>query len=70
MNMSTAIGASEPLVTPLADGSVLRLGGLLPVDGRLSWAPSDSRGFQPVNCYLVIAPDRTIMIDTGVAAHE
>jgi flavorubredoxin len=55
--------------TSLCGARVYRLGGLLELDGRLSWAPPEARGWQPANCYLILGSDGAVLIDTGVRLH-
>jgi flavorubredoxin len=47
-----------------------RIGGMLPLDGRISWVPRDLGGYQPSNCYLVLDGKEATLIDTGPAALE
>jgi flavorubredoxin len=42
---------------------------LVPVDGRVSWVPPSASGLEPYNEYVVLADDRALLIDTGVALH-
>ncbi|WP_037367996.1 MBL fold metallo-hydrolase [Amycolatopsis orientalis] len=56
-------------MTALREGRVVRLGGSVPLDGRVSWAPADVRGTQPLNCYLVRSAEGAVLIDTGVRVH-
>jgi flavorubredoxin len=37
------------------------------LDGRVSWAPSNARGYMPLSGYLVIGEGQAILIDTGAA---
>jgi flavorubredoxin len=53
----------------IADDIVV-LSDLVPVDGRVSWIAPGARGFEPYNEYVVLAGDRALLIDTGVAVHE
>ena len=46
------------------------LGGPIPLDGRVTWAPAAATGFQPAQCYLALDPDGALMIDTGLKYHE
>jgi len=60
-----------PVAECLVDGSLYALGSSFPIDGRISWLPSDlERGYEPINCYLVKDPESAILIDTGVAAQR
>ncbi|MBJ7599476.1 hypothetical protein [Candidatus Nephthysia bennettiae] len=54
----------------LIPGELYRLGAMMPLDGRISWVPSDLRGYQPANCYLVLDGINATLIDTGPAAYE
>ncbi|MFE3175228.1 MBL fold metallo-hydrolase [Amycolatopsis sp. NPDC059090] len=56
-------------MTALREGRVFRLGGSVPLDGRVSWAPAGVRGTQPLNCYLIRSAAGAVLIDTGVRAH-
>jgi hypothetical protein len=62
------LGSSD--VLELVPGALYRLGGLVKLDGRISWAPREARGYQPINCYLVVEPGMATLIDTGPAFHE
>lgn len=53
----------------LADGLAV-LGGLIPLDGRVSWVPSQATGYQPSNCYLITDSDSALLVDSGLAVHE
>jgi len=67
MTSGKLLDAARPL--ELADGLV-RIGGVVEVDGRISWFPREARGFAPVNQYLVSSGDDALLVDTGVALHE
>ena len=54
----------------LVPDRLYRLGSMLDLDGRVSWVPSDLRGFQPSNCYLVIDGKNATLIDTCPALFE
>lgn len=54
----------------LLPGGLYALGGLVELDGSITWAPSDARGYQPVNGYLALEPDQATVIDTGLAMHS
>jgi len=47
-----------------------RLGGYLPLDGRISWAPKMPGRVQPLSCYIVREGGRAHLIDTGAACHR
>lgn len=55
--------------TPIADGLHV-LGGLIPLDGRVSWVPAAARGWQPSNCYLVQEGTGALLVDSGMAVDE
>jgi flavorubredoxin len=69
------------MFTKLKNDKLVVLGGLIPLDGRVSWVPAGSTGFQPSNCYLLsergaaalalgsAAGDSHLLIDSGVALH-
>lgn len=46
------------------------LGDSVELDGRVSWVPSEVRGWQPVNCYVVRQDDAVLVIDPGVYLHR
>ncbi len=58
-------GMDIEAITP----GVLVLTAIEPVDGRVSWVPEGARGFEPYNVFLLLAEDRALLIDTGVAKH-
>jgi flavorubredoxin len=45
------------------------LGGTIPLDGRVHWAPGES-GFTALNCYLLKEGDAAMVIDPGPLSHE
>lgn len=49
---------------------LFRLGGTVRLDGRLSWAPADAKGFEPINAYLLRDGPTALLIDAGVAVHR
>jgi flavorubredoxin len=55
-------------ITELAPG-LLVLTDREPVDGRVSWVPDGATGVEPYNEYLLLAEDRALLVDTGVAKH-
>jgi hypothetical protein len=67
MSSSLAPVVSSPV--ELADGLHV-LGGLIELDGQVSWAPPAVRGYQPSNCYALVEDDRVLLVDTGLAIHE
>ena len=50
--------------------TTIRLGGLVDLDGKVSWAPTVPGHVQPINCYLVNKGERAVLVDTGVASHR
>ena len=56
-------------VTSLCGERVFRMGGLLELDGRLSWVPPDVRGCQPASCYLILGGEGAVLIDSGLRLH-
>lgn len=67
MNHVQALGPDAAV--ELAPGALHAVGGVLPYDDRLSWAPAGARGLQPINAYLLTRDGEPLLIDTGVAAH-
>lgn len=62
---SELAGAAE--VIP---GTLYALGGLLPLDGRLSWVAEGVQGVAPLASYLLVEDGRAMLIDTGAPAFE
>lgn len=54
----------------VVDGRIYRLGGFVPLDGRLSWSAKRPGRIQPISGYVVQNDDRAYVLDTGVAAHR
>lgn len=54
----------------LAPGRLHALGGVVPVDGRISWFADSARGFTPLLCYLASEPDGDVMLDTSMPILE
>lgn len=54
----------------LTENRLYRLGGIARNDGRLSWATPDVAGWVPINSYLLTTSGRSMLIDTGPAAHK
>lgn len=54
---------------PVGSGRVTRLGGSIPLDGRVSWYPSGWRGFSPSNSYLLTEGDAGLLVDPGLAVN-
>lgn len=54
---------AEPVV--IVPDKLYRLGGSIPMDGRVTWAPQSATGFQPCNTYVLAGADMLI-IDPGI----
>ena len=52
----------------LAPGALHALGGVVPVDGRISWFADSARGYAPLLCYLLTSPDGDVLVDTTMPA--
>lgn len=63
--------ASQDLggATEVVPGRLYALGGVIELDGRVTWAPAEERGYQPVNCYLLREPGNraALVVDPGLA---
>lgn len=57
-------------MTMLTTPDVAILGGVYPLDDRVSWVPAGSTGFQPANCYLLGEGVHRLLVDSGLAIHE
>lgn len=60
----------EDVTTTLIPGKLTALGGMIPIDGRVSWVPSTAEGWQPSNCYLLTEPSGALLVDSGLAVHR
>jgi len=58
------------MFTTLQNDRLAVLGGLIPLDGRVSWVPPGSTGFQPSNCYLLTEDDSHLLVDSGLSVHS
>ncbi len=58
------------MFTSLHDDKLVVLSGSIPLDGRVSWVPQGSTGFQPSNAYLLTEGDSHLLIDSGLALHK
>jgi hypothetical protein len=58
-------GAAPAEVVP---GRLYVLGGVVKLDGRISWAPAQD-AYAAVNCYLLVDNGNALLVDTGAAAH-
>ena len=55
----------------LVDNELFLLGGVEPIDGRLSHYPDATIGkFAPYNCYLLRSGNEDLLIESGVASHH
>lgn len=63
-------GSTAERVTTVVPNLLYRMGACLELDGRISWAPTATRGFQPINCYLAVEESAGMLVDTGVSIHE
>lgn len=52
----------------LAPGKLHALGGVVPVDGRISWFADSARGYAPLLCYLLTSDTGDVLIDTCMPA--
>jgi flavorubredoxin len=62
---STGCTAAQGLACEIVPGRLYAVGGMLPLDRRISWAPPTARGYQPVNSYLLLGDERPMVIDPG-----
>ena len=56
-------------VTSVTD-RVRALGGLMPIDGSLSWIADGVTGAAPLHCYLIETGGGPILLDSGAPVHE
>ena len=54
----------------LVPGKLYLLGESVALDGRISWAPPEARGWQPLNTYVLVEGESVLVIDPGVYAHR
>lgn len=57
------------MATSLVPDRLTALGGLIPLDARVSWVPPGSTGFQPSNCYVLSEDGQHLLVDSGMALH-
>ena len=65
--LATAGAYFEPV--ELVPDELYVVGGNVPLDGAVSWAPVGARGFQAANCYLLLArddDDEPLIVDPGL----
>lgn len=67
---ATAVGGGLESVLELAPGRLHRIGGAIPLDGRVSWYPAGLRGVTPSSCYLFTAGDAALVLDPGLSVHR
>lgn len=73
MNMNpniTHITTVTPAPVELVAGKLYLLGDSIALDGRISWVPAETRGWQPLNTYVLIEDDTVLVIDPGVYAQR
>lgn len=58
------------MITTLLKDKLAVLGGMIPLDERVSWVPSTVKGWQPSNCYLLTEPSGALLVDSGLAIHR
>lgn len=61
---------SDTPVAEVVPGRLYRLGGFIPLDGRISWAPTIPGCYTPHSNFIIFEQDRAYLIDTGVAAQR
>lgn len=66
--MIDAAARTRPAIEVIPD-RLYALGGLVELDGRISWGPKDA-GFQPINAYLLPGAHPPALVDTGLAVHR
>lgn len=66
--MTTIDVTTRPTV--VVPGKLYSAGGMITLDGRLSWAPANARGWQPAHTYVRLLDDRALVIDPGLAAFQ
>jgi flavorubredoxin len=71
--MATVTDIDAPV--ELVPEKLYRLGGTVPMDGRLSWVPASWQGedsplHESLNSYLLIEGDRAMLVDSGVTVHR
>jgi flavorubredoxin len=68
MSPATTTSVAPPALE-LSPGRLYLLGASIELDGRVSWVPEDARGWQPVNCYVLVEGEHVLVIDPGVFVH-
>jgi flavorubredoxin len=59
----------EPAVEIVTD-RLYALGGLVPLDGRISWFAPSATGYAPNWAYLLLDRNEALLIDSGLPAHR
>ena len=62
--------ATTDAIVELIPDRVFRLGGIIPIDDRLTWAAPGSGIFDAVNSYLIVEDRDALLIDTGISIHK
>lgn len=57
-------------ITELSPGRVYALQNTFALNGKISAYPDTARGYSVSNCYLLKGEGRSMLLDTGYAAHE
>ena len=55
-------------IETIAD-NVVALSDLVAIDERISWHRPGQTGFEPYNEYVILAGEKALLYDTGVALH-
>lgn len=61
--------ATQHGAVELVEGRLWALGGVVPIDGRLSWIAANVAGLAPLHCYLLLDDDRALLVDSGAPVH-
>jgi len=64
--MTTSLDTAVEVVP----GALYECGGMIPLDGRVSWMSREARGYQPVSGYVLTTETGALLVDTGVALHQ
>jgi len=62
----SAQSVSSDMAIELVPGSLYRLGGVAAIEDDISWIPKGATGFLPLNCFLLVDGDQSLLVDTGV----
>lgn len=58
------------MITEVVPGRLYAVGGVLTLDGRITWVPAEATGFQPTGCYVLLGHESPLIIDPGIAQVE